>query len=122
MYPAPALPMTNARSTPRLMIQGERNDAPCGAPVTAAAAMSEYDDAQARSGEVVLVGLVVPDHPLLVLERQCRHMARDRGLLPDRRGRDHLLVPQHRLNEVAEVVDCAVGLVEIGAAVQVDCL
>src|ERR1017187_3603492 len=42
-----------------------------------------------RSGEVILLRLVVPQDLLVVPERQRRHVARNRGLLADHRIGDH---------------------------------
>src|ERR1039458_6131123 len=67
--------------------------------------------------EVVGVGGFVPQNLLLVLERKRGHVAGNGRLLSHRRRRDGLLVAQHRLDEIAEVVDGAVGFVEILLAV-----
>ena len=69
---------------------------------------------------MVLVGGFVPDDPLLVLERKRGHVAGNGRLLPHGRRRDHLFLAQHRLNEIAEVVDGAIDFLEILVAVEMD--
>src|SRR5579864_5031402 len=70
--------------------------------------------------ERVLVGLLVPENLLVVLERQGCHVTGDGRLLSDGRRRDGLFLPLNGQNEVPEVIVGSVGLIEIAAAVEVD--
>src|SRR5579885_2555021 len=107
----------SARSTPRPMIQRRSKRAP---KLPGAAGAVWARDAIARSNEVVLIGGFVPDDLALVLERERGHVAGNGGLLAHGRWSDRGLVAADRFDEVAEVVDGAVRLVEIGLAVEVD--
>src|SRR5690242_8877379 len=100
------------------MIQRKAGRAAGGAAIEATAAMGSTKSG--RSGEVVLVGAVVPNHLLLVLERERGHVAGNRGLLAYGRRCDGLFLAQHRLNEIAEMVDGAVRFLEFLWPIDVD--
>src|SRR5690349_14460291 len=72
----------------------------------------------ARLREVILVGALVPDNLLVVLERERGHVAGDRSLLSYRRRSDRLFLALNGIDEIPEMVDGAVALVEIGFAVE----
>src|SRR5438552_14503096 len=57
-----------------------------------------------------LLRLRIPIYFLIVLERQSSHMAGDRGLLTRHGRRDHFLITAHRFDEIADVIDYAIGL------------
>src|SRR5438477_380418 len=110
--------MTSVRSTPRPTIQRD----PRRASRIPSICLSGRAAAAMRTPlcEMVLVGGFVPDDLLLVLERKRRHVAGDGRLLADRRRRDHLLLAQNGLDEVAEMIDGAVGFLVLLRAVDVN--
>src|SRR5690348_4751742 len=100
--------MMKVRSIPRPMIQRESMRPPDRAGVEAAAMSGGV-----RLDEVVLLRALVPDDLLLVFIGKGRHVARDGGLLANRRRGDRLLVAADRLDEVLEVIDRSVRFLEL---------